>query len=412
MSRWSTLVLLCLALCVAAPARAGNDLRLTLKAAVARALESNRDLRQAAALVSSAEAGVRIAGARPNASLSIDSTKARPNHGIGIDRQDSIVRLEQTFERGEKRELRLSQAASLLDAAQADRADARRQLRAGVAGFYWRLKATESALVLAEVDRQGYGRLVDVSRLRLANGDLSGTDLARVEAEAARASTEADLLQTQLRDLQTGLARLIADEARAGDLVTADDWPPPLAEPAADTDAVVERRPDVAAARARLDAAARQVELARAQRTRDVTLGVQLERDEFAVNSVGVGVRVPIFTGNDFSGDIAAASAGQTSAEIALEQVRAEALADLDRLRVRLEVTAAAARRYREEIVPHTERATAGVRFAYDNGSANLLDLLDALRSQRVVRRAAADAYATHAAALADWRAAIDQDLP
>lgn len=404
--------MLAAALCVAGVARAGDGLPLTLRGAVDRALEANRDLRQAAVAVSGAEAGVRIAGTRPNASLSIDSSKARPNHGIGINRQDSIVRVEQTFERGDKRELRLAQAGALLEAAQADRADTRRQLRAAVGGVYWRLKATETALTLAEADRQGYGRLVDVSRLRLANGDLSGTDLARVEAEAARASTEADLLHTQRRDLQSELGRLIAAEARTGELVTADDWPMPAAEPAADIDAVVERRPDVAAARARLDAAGRQVELARAQRSRDVTVGVQLERDELNVNSVGVGVRIPLFTGNDYSGDIAAAGAAQTSAEIALEQVRAAAMADLDRLRVRLEVTAGAARRYREEIVPRTERATEGVRFAYESGAANLLDLLDALRSQRNVRRAAADAYANHAAALADWRAAIDQDLP
>jgi cobalt-zinc-cadmium efflux system outer membrane protein len=123
-------------------------------------------------------------------------------------------------------------------------------------------------------------------------------------------------------------------------------------------------------------------------------------------------VRIPIFTGTDFSGDIAAASALQTSAELGLEQARAALLADLDRLRLRLEVTAAAARRYREEIVPRTERATDGVRFAYDNGNASLLDLLDALRLQRVTRRAAADAYANHAATLADWRSAIDLDLP
>ncbi|MBU3694749.1 MAG: TolC family protein [Rhodocyclaceae bacterium] len=412
MLRCAPSIFLAFALCTLGAAHAADGMPLTLRGAVDRALEVNRDIRQAAAAVSGAEAGMRIAGTRPNASLSIDSSKARPNHGIGINRQDSIVRFEQTFERGDKRELRLAQAGALRDAAQADRADTRRQIRAAVAVVYWRLKATETALALAEADSQGYGRLVDVSRLRLANGDLSGTDLARVEAEAARASTEADLLHTQRRDLQTDLARLIAAEANAGALLAADDWPLPAAEPPADTEAVVERRPDVAAARARLDAAGRQVELARAQRTRDVTLGVQLERDEFAVSSVGVGVRIPIFTGNDFAGDSAAAGAGQTSAEIALEQVRAAAAADLDRLRVRLEVTGAAAHKYRQDIVPRTERATEGVRYAYENGAASLLDLLDALRSQRSVRRAAADAYANHAAALAEWRAAIDQDLP
>lgn len=402
--------LLALAVFFAGHARADGGVALTLRGAIDRALAANRDLRQADAQVSGAEAGLRIAGTRPNASLSIDAGKARPNHGIGINRQDSIVRVEQTFERGDKRELRLAQADSLLQAAQSDRADTRRQLQAMVGGAYWRLKAVAATVSLADADRKGYAQLIVVSRLRFANGDLPGTELARLEAEAARVDTEADALLALQRDQQVALALLLADEVRAASIVVADDWPRPASEPAVDVDAAIERRPDVVAARARLDAAGRQVELARAQRTRDVTVGVQLERDEFSTNSVGLGVRIPIFTGNDFSGDIAAANATQTSAGIALEQVRASAAAELDRLRVRVDVSADAARRYHDEIVPRTEKATAGVRFAYDNGAASLLDLIDALRSQRAVRRAAEDAYASHAVALAEWRAATDQD--
>ena len=410
MLRYALVAMATVALLAAAPARAADVVPITLRAAIDRALAANRDLRQADALVTGAEAGIRIAGVRPNANLSIDALKVRPTRGFAGDRPDTVVRLEQTFERGDKRELRLAQAGSLLEAAQSDRSDTLRQLRSALASAYWQLKSAEAAVALAESDRQSYARLIELARLRLSVGDLAGTDLARIEAEAARASTDADLLQTQRRDQQVALAVLLADESRAGVIATVDEWPQPTEEPPADIDAVVERRPDVIAARARLDAAARQIELARAQRTRDVTVGVQVERDETRVNSVGLGISVPIFTGNDFSGDIAAAIASETSAQIALEQVRSAALAELDRLRVRLDVTAAAARRYRDEIVPGTDRATAGVRFAYENGAATLLDLLDALRSQRATRRAAADAYVAHATARSAWQAALNLD--
>jgi cobalt-zinc-cadmium efflux system outer membrane protein len=121
--------------------------------------------------------------------------------------------------------LRIAQAGALLDAAQADRADARRQLRAGLAVVYWRLKAAETALQLAEADRQGYQRLVD----GVAAGDWPTATFPGPTSPGSKRSRracrpKADLLQTQRRDLQTELARGIAEESRAAELATVDDW--------------------------------------------------------------------------------------------------------------------------------------------------------------------------------------------
>ena len=87
------------------------------------------------------------------------------------------------------------------------------------------------------------------------------------------------------------------------------------------------------AAKARLEAAERLRDLAKAQRTRDVTIGAQFERfpGNLPTNSVGFGVSVPLFTGNDFSGDIQKAEVDRYSALDALARARAVAANDLRR---------------------------------------------------------------------------------
>jgi cobalt-zinc-cadmium efflux system outer membrane protein len=97
---------------------------LTLQAAETRLREASRDLQRARRDVERAQAATGSAAARPNATLSIDTTDINPRRGIGAgpawDKQvDTTVRLEQTFERGGKRELRMARADALLDAARA-----------------------------------------------------------------------------------------------------------------------------------------------------------------------------------------------------------------------------------------------------------------------------------------------------
>ena len=77
-------------------------------------LEANPAILQARSAVAGARAGMDIAGARPNPTLSAAVTSinpARNSAGGYWDRpMDSVLRLDQTFERGDKRELRLRAA--------------------------------------------------------------------------------------------------------------------------------------------------------------------------------------------------------------------------------------------------------------------------------------------------------------
>src|SRR5437867_5979643 len=90
---------------VSAPAPARD---LTLPEAESLLVRNNRELQSARRGMESADAQRMIAGARPNATFSVNSTGIASNVSA-----DTVFRIDQPFERGNKRELRLGAAAGL-----------------------------------------------------------------------------------------------------------------------------------------------------------------------------------------------------------------------------------------------------------------------------------------------------------
>ena len=385
----------------AVPALA-RDLTLTqVEELVAR---NNRELLAARRALESADAQTVIAGARPNATFSVNSTSI----ASGVQGADTVFRIDQPFERGDKRTLRLDAASGLRLAAQRDSLDVLRQQLAVARAAYFDLKqAQERAQVLDETAAL-FGRTLEAAQTRLKAGDLAAADVAKVEVDQGRAQNDARAARADLARAQLALAYLIGEEAAAAGLAAADDWPAPQRADAAVLAEAVEARPDVQAAKARVEAAERLRDLARAQRTRDVTLGAQYERfpGSNPVNSVGFGVSVPLFTGYDFSGDIRKAEVDRYAALDQLDRARAIALAELRRSASDLNSAAERVERFDSTLLAAAGRSSEAVEFAFRRGASSVLEVLDARRTLRAVRLEALTARTDHAKAYAAWRAA------
>lgn len=394
----AVLILLCV---LAGGPAAARD--LTLAEAEALLLRNNRELQAARRAVESADAQRVIAGARPNATFSINSTAI----GSG-GKPDNVIRIDQPFERGGKRELRLDAASGLRRAAQIDSLDVLRQQRALLQGAYFDLKqAQERAQVLAETAQLFSGTL-NAAHRRLKAGDLAPADVAKVQVDYERSQNDARAAQADLARAQLALAYLIGAEAEAAELSAVDGWPPAeRADPAA-LEQAIDSRPDVVAARARVEAAEKLRDLARAQRKRDITLGAQYERAESSmpVNSVGFGVAVPLFTGYDFSGDIQKAEVDRYAALDALARTRAVAGNELRRAAADLNAAADRLERFDSSLLGAANRSAEASEFAFQRGAIAVLEVLDARRTLRAVRLEAVGARNDYAKALAAWRAA------
>src|SRR5438552_10172500 len=117
-----------LAFWVALGAAPGDARDLSLTEAEKLLAAHNRELRAARHAVESAQAQRLVAAARPNPTFSINSSEINRNPGIGAGplgqkHIDTVFRIDQPFERGDKRELRLDVASGLQKAAENDSLD-------------------------------------------------------------------------------------------------------------------------------------------------------------------------------------------------------------------------------------------------------------------------------------------------
>jgi cobalt-zinc-cadmium efflux system outer membrane protein len=166
-------------------------------------------------------------------------------------------------------------------------------------------------------------------------------------------------------------------------------------------------RPDVVAARSRVAASEKLRDLAKSLQTRDVTIGAQYERypGTMPSDSVGFGISVPLFTGNDFSGDIRRAEVDRYAAQDALERARAIAGNDIRRAASDLQAAGDRLERYDSTLLEAAQRTAQAIEFAFQRGATSVLEVLDARRTLRAVRLEALAARTDHAKALAAWRA-------
>src|SRR5436305_920123 len=144
---------------------------LTLAEAESFLVRNNRDLQAARRAVESSDAQRMIAGARPNATFSINSTSIASNV-----RADTVFRIDQPFERGNKRELRLDAAAGLQRAAQNDSLDVLRQQLATLRSAYFELKQAQERVQVLGESAQLFSGTLAAAQIRLKAGDLAPAD--------------------------------------------------------------------------------------------------------------------------------------------------------------------------------------------------------------------------------------------
>ncbi len=402
---------------------APSGMPLSAAQAQALALERNYDLAIAKSTVASARANVLSAGAAPNPvlGLSTSSINLGGHNGSGpLWRKsvDSIVSVTQLIERGGKRELRRENAEHQVRAADADLRDVQRQLKLMVAAAYADLHAAQDRLAATRDAAQLLDTMLSATQARRKAGDIAGADVERVRVDALRARNEVASADAELQRARRALALLLNERERADVLEAADSWPAldEAALPSAQSvPTIVDRRADVLAAAARVDAAAAGTKLAESLRTRDVSVGVQYEHypqprsnDSSSGNTLGVSVQVPLFTRYYYEGEIGASLAALDTAKENLARTRAAAEADVSTALAALKGAAERVRRNRDELLVAAEKAAAAAEYAYKNGAVGVIDMLDARRTLRATRLDALAALADFSKALASWRAATE----
>ena len=386
---------------------------LTLQGALQRA-DCHPSVRTAVAQLRGARADELTAGQRPNPNLTLGAYSV-PRRGLGsgpfMDKAfDHQVRVDQLIERGGKRALRQQAAAGQAQSMMGELAQARADAQVDIAGAYLDLQAGAARAQALNAFVDGSQKALQLLEARVKAGDAPAIEAARLRAEHARLQADAAQAQADTAALRARLAVAMGWDGPLPPLQPAEDWMPKLSLDAElPTDELLARRADVRAARARSQAAERLHQLAQAQRTRDVTIGVQADRYPATLanpsgngNTVSLTATVPLFIGHAYEGEIARAHADWQLALDQESQVREAARALIEQSRAewrsaRRRLTLAEA-----DGLPAAQALATAAEAAWARGGTSLLELIEARRALRAAQLEALTARAE--AAKAAWR--------
>lgn len=373
----------------AAPANAPV---LTLADALDLAGSASPNIDAADAGVRAASAARRVAGLRPNPSLSADIENVGGSRAYNdIEAPKQTVSLGVPVELGGKRSARIAVADAQGNRAEIERVAAGADLRLAVTQAYVEAVAADQRLATARDQAAIAAETVRAAHVRVLAGRASPleeqrAEVLRISADAAvdRANRLADLARV---NLGRRIGRPVTGALDQSWFDRVDGY----GSAQLDTSNGIA----VAAARADEKSAEAQLRLARSQRLPDVTLSAGVRRlpinnDVAAV--FGVSVPLPFF--NSGASSVAQASAERDraaalrrAAELENDQAIGQAQADLAN-------AAAAARTAAGPSLAAAQEAARIARIGYREGKFGQLDLLEAERTLAETRSGAIDALA------------------
>ena len=372
-----------------------------LNALIAEALAESPDLAVAAARLQRADAVVQLAGAasKPQVSANASVTADKLSYNYLTPREATpsgmndygraTVNMQWDLDFWGKNRAALTAATSDVEASQAELAQARLWLAAGVASNYAelsRLYANRETAVRAVEIRQTTARLF---AQRFDNGLETRGGLRNADARRAVAEGELLALDEQIALQRNRLAVLLgagpdrglAIEAPKLRLTRAFGLPSELSAN------LLGRRPEVVAARWRAEAQARRIDQKKAEFYPNINLsalvGVQslgldlLARSGSSIASIGPAISLPIFSAGRLQGQLRAEHAGYAEAVAQYNATVARALQDVANNAVSQKALGERLGKAQEAVDAATE-AHRVVGHRYEGGLATYLEVLTA----------------------------------
>jgi outer membrane protein, heavy metal efflux system len=387
--------------------------RLVLRQALALALEKNPGLRGFAWEVRAAEARTLQASLRPNPELGIEAENIAGSGDFnGTDAAETTVSLSQLIELNGKRSKRTRVASLGRDLAGWDYEAVRIEVLTEVAQRYVQVLASQRRVELA-LDAEALSQqFFDTVNKRVEAGAAAAVERTRASVVVSTSRIELQRAQRRLWAARISLASTWGNpsprfEAVAGELekISAIPTVESLAE-------LISQNPDIARWAVEITRRRAQVELAKAQGTPDVTVGVggrRISETSDNVLVVAVSLPLPIFDRNQ--GGILEARFNTAKA---LEQQRAAEVRVGTALGSAYQELAAAyeeAVMLKEDVLPAAQASFDATNQAYAQGKLGYLDVLDAQRSLIEMRFEYLEALSAYHAAVAQVEGLIGQSL-
>lgn len=376
---------------------------------VGRSLAQNQDLRAAAARVEQARAVAGIARSDywPQLALGASATREQTSqttanvapHALATTYRAPLVASWEIDLFGRVRKLAASARADA-EAAAATAESFRLALTSDVAATYFTLRALDHELTLVRDSLGLRTRARELAQARFANGVAAELDVVRADAELAATEADVSAVANRRAALQNALAVLLGqpapDFALDARSTVATAFP---SVPAGLPSALLERRPDIAAAERGLAAANARIGVAKAAFFPAISLTGSagfasaevdgLFKADSRLWSIGPAIYLPIFQGGRNRAHLERSRAAYDESVAQFRQQVLVAFREVqDALTAaRLLAEQAAAQ---ERALVASRRAVTLVQARYDAGLVSFLEVIDAQRTALATERGSA----------------------
>ena len=374
-----------------------------------------------------AEAQTLIASAIPNPELTIGFNELSTQVTHFAPRSNSIqdtgavgmnIIITQLIQTNGKRQLRTESSQFEREAVETDFLDLVRTLSNVVRKAHYQLLLAQKRLEFLKSNDENYLKIVEASRIRLQAGDISETELTRVEIEEYKVRADLNRAEAELKAARSELATLLSWPEISEFLTVSEKWPElpqgllrPNLEPLI-AEAYLSR-PDYHAQELRAERMETELELARRLVVPDVTVSGGFIQDAGNVRPyTGVfNINAPIPAWYQFQGEIGKAAAELNDARLQLEQIRNAIRAEVIASQARLNATGSIVHRFESETRQRVDKVRLAQEFAYNQGAIGLIDLLDAERNYTLMMTEYYVAKTDLSIAYADLLMALGEDV-
>lgn len=375
----------------------------TLNQLIAHAQRNSFDLAAAAARVRQAHASAVIAGAPllPEVNFGLDGSRQHLLHGNGFDQLDASnteristsfnTRLSASYEVdfwGGKAAAR-DNARYGLDASRYDRQTVELTLLSGVANSYLQSLALAEQARIAQLNLANAEDVLHLVQTRYDAGSATALEVAQQRSLVAAQARQVPLFVQQLQEARITLATLLGEPVQAlaplRESIDAVHWPTIGSGVPSD---LLSRRPDIAAAEARLAGAQANLQVARAAMLPSLTLGADLGAgaDTFAqilhspFYTLSAGMAAPIFNSGRLRAERDKARAQQ---EELLQSYHASIMAAFADVEKALNGISGVdnQRQWQDQEVEHARTAFSLSQSRYRAGAQTLLTVLETQRT-------------------------------
>ncbi len=382
---------------------------------IERARQNSYDLAAATARVRQAQASAVIAGAPllPELQLGLDASRQRLLRGDGNDQLDASssertstsfgTRLSASYEIDFWGGLRAARDSALrsLDASRFERQTVELTLVSAVADSYLQGLALEEQLRIARLNLDNARDVLGLVETRERAGSATRLELAQQRSLVAAQERQLPLLEQRRQDNRITLATLLGDPVQAlpagNEVIGALRWPVIGSGVPSE---LLSRRPDIAAAEARLAAASADVQVARAAMLPRLVLGADLGSGSRTFANIfdspyytlTAGLTAPIFNNGRLRAQRELASAEQQEL---LETYRSSILAGFSDVEKALNAISGVERQrqWQDQEVQQARIAFDLAQQRYAAGAETLLSVLETQRTLYLAQDEQAQLY-------------------